>query len=250
MGKKTKDKNKLKKQIDETTNMVASISIANQPPQQESNQKDPFAPFKIFSNNIPVNNNHIIDPYTEQRYKKLKDQNIRDEVQARRFKRSEEYKKWYETEYKKNMEEIAEKRRRFCTGHILEPTMVFNPLVRIDHCEKCKSDTQNKLMHFELKVPKHERLEYVKKEIDKLETVQREVKFAYTCILNNHTGDILELFNALFNMQNNILDNDIGRFKQEKEGLLVEYYKTYSNFGLFIPPPMPRTFWTEEEVKD
>ena len=189
-----------------------------------------------------------MDPYTEYKYKLLKQQNIKDEQRAIEFRNSEKYKNWYNTEYKKNMEEIVDKKRRFCTGHILEPRMVFNPLIRLDFCEKCKSDTENKRMHFELKVPKYEKLEYVKKELTKLETVQREIKFAYTCILNNHTGEILDLFNALFTMQNNILDNDINRFKQEKEVLLVEYYKTYDNFGLFTPPRFPVLSFTEEEV--
>ena len=289
MGKKTKDKNKLKKQIEDATNKVANINLNqsinannqpvvignnqpvvignnqpvvignnqpviignNQPVVIGNNQPviiDRFAPYKIFSNNIQTNNNHIMDPYTEYKYKLLKQQNIKDETNAYIFRNSEKYKNWYNTEYKKSMEEMAEKKRRFCTGHILSPDMVFNPLIRLDFCEKCTDDTENKRMHFELKVPKYERLEYVKKELNKLETVQREIKFAYTCILNNHTGEILDLFNALFTMQNNILDNDINRFKQEKEVLLVEYYKTYDNFGLFTPPRFPVLSFTEEEV--
>jgi len=155
------------------------------------------------------------------------------------------------SEYKDDMEQMAIKIKRFCTGHILQPDMVFNPIVRIEHCEKCKSDTENNRMHFELKVPKYERLEYVKKELQKLDTVKREITHAFTMILNNHTGDILDLFNALFNMQINILDNDIGRFKKEYEVLLIEYKKTYDNFGLFIyNPPLPTKPYnhTEEEV--
>ena len=303
MGKKSKDPNKLKKQIETATIKVAQLNIgANpiiignipsikpnlfgsnepivkppnlfgsnepvvKPPNLFGSNEPVVKPPNLFGSNEPVvkppnlfgsneyskpnqteNNNHIIDSYTEYKYKILKNKLIKDEQRAIEFRNSEEYKHWYNTEYKQTMEEMAEKKRRFCTGHILEPTMVFNPLIRLDFCEKCKSDTENKRMHFELKVPKYEKLEYVKKELNKLETVQREIKYAYTCILNNHTGEILDLFNALFTMQNNILDNDINRFKQEKEVLLVEYYKTYDNFGLFIPPRFPVLSFTEEEI--
>lgn len=200
-------------------------------------------------NNLQIDNTEI-DP--ESRYNILKKQNIEDEKKAIAFRNSDEYKNWYDTEYKKSMEEMAEKKRRFCTGHILEPDLVFNPIVRLEHCEKCTDDTKNNRMHFELKLPKDDRLEYLKKELGKLDTIKREITFAYTCILNNHSGDILDLFNALFNMQINILDNDICRFKKEYDLLLVEYKKKHNNFGLFIynpPPPKKPYNHTEEEVQ-
>ena len=185
-------------------------------------------------------NINIQDLEISDQYNLLKIQNKIDELKSIEYKESNEYKQNIEL-VNKDLSDYEIKRKKYCTGHILEPNMVFNPIIRLTTCEKCVDDTKNNRMHFELKVPKYERLEYVRKELQKLETVRREITYAYTCILNNHTGDILDLFNALFNMQINILDNDTGRFKKEFDILIDEYNKTHNSFGLFIYKPPPPT---------
>ena len=61
----------------------------------------------IMDNNIINKLNNLQIDNTESRYNILKKQNIEDEKKAIAFRNSDEYKNWYDTEYKKSMEEMA-----------------------------------------------------------------------------------------------------------------------------------------------
>jgi len=128
----------------------------------------------------------------------------------------------YQTQRKKylpyvesNLKEMALKKAEYCTGHILNKELVFYELIRNPNCKKCKHDDEMKLVVSQKKEPTQK--DIINNEIIKLEKVKQEVKYAFTNLLNNNDADTHVFFNLLYNMQENIITNDISRFKKELE---------------------------------
>ena len=115
-----------------------------------------------------------------------------------------------------NLKQIGEKKSKYCTGHILDYKLVFNPNIRLGGCEKCSQDTINGRLPINEFEKKHSpKKTLIIKEIEKLEIVKREIKCAFTNLLNNNPNDLHVLFNLLYGMQENIITNDINRFQKE-----------------------------------
>jgi hypothetical protein len=115
-----------------------------------------------------------------------------------------------------NLKQIGEKKSKYCTGHILDYKLVFNPNIRLGGCEKCSQDTINGRLPINEFEKKHSpKKTLIIKEIEKLEIVKREIKCAFTNLLNSNPNDLHVLFNLLYGMQENIITNDINRFQKE-----------------------------------
>jgi hypothetical protein len=104
-----------------------------------------------------------------------------------------------------------------CTAHILDKTLILNKLIRNAKCTYCNDLTDNKLNTTEIKEPT--RKDWLVNEIDKLELVKREIKYAFTNMMNANNTDIIVLLNLLYNMQDNVITSDINRFKKEIEDI-------------------------------
>jgi hypothetical protein len=119
--------------------------------------------------------------------------------------------------HEQSLKEMALKKAQYCTGHILNKDLVFYELIRNSNCKKCKHDDDMKLVVSQKKELTQK--EILTNEITKLEKVKQEIKYAFTNLLNNNEPDTHVFFNLLYNMQENIITNDISRFKKELENI-------------------------------
>jgi len=129
---------------------------------------------------------------------------------------TDEYKD-YQKIINARLDELKIIKQTHCTGHILDKTLIMNKVIRNPNCTYCKDLTEKNLNTTEIKEPT--RKDWLVKEIDKLELVKREVKYAFTNMMNANNTDVNTLLNLLYNIQDNVVTSDINRFKKEIEDI-------------------------------
>lgn len=135
------------------------------------------------------------------------------------YRETDEYKQ--NVEYvKSNIIKTEELKSQYCTGHILNKTLILNKNIRIDHCIQCKQQLQDGLNSSEIK--EETQMDLIKKELVKLNTVKLEIKCAFTNLLNTNSSEVNVLINTLYTMQDNIITNDINRFTKELNNLKIQ----------------------------
>jgi len=112
-----------------------------------------------------------------------------------------------------NVEKMKKIKEQYCTGHIMNKNIVFKDFIRSDKCVQCLE--HNKIPK-SIEVPRElTRKELLESEIKKLTIVKNEVKNAFINLLNTNPNDLHNFYNLLYNIQENIVNNDITRFTKE-----------------------------------